>query len=479
MGTLSAGRREMTVLLEIGLWLLRKFGVALVVVAVALLAGGLYLYLSDELHSESERGLTLQELQVRAAQLQESVIALEGKLQNLRADLEKQRQRAEIARRLLVSYEEMRSFWQWLFGPPLDRNELAAKEARAREQRSEAAQKTESLAAEVTALAAEHHLALDDLTRTTTEITRLEKATSPVLNYARRAWRQFRWPVAIMLVGYFFGPTAWKAFAFFAIAPLVQLARPIRLAAGELPSIVAPPSHVSETVVLRPCEAVHLKERFLQASDESLRRRTRFVLDWQIPFTCAACGLIELVELRNPTDAEAVVTASTQDDPTIELSVIDVPAGSALVLRPSFLAGVAVPSDRRLKIRRHWRLLHLQAWLTLQFRFFEFIGPCRLIVSGSRGVRAEPLEPAAPGRARSRRTNQDSTIGFTPDLEYRSARAETFWSYYRGRNPLFDDLFVGRGTFLCQEIASDTGPAAQARRFWSTFWDAVLRVFGL
>jgi len=63
-------------------------------------------------------------------------------------------------------------------------------------------------------------------------------------------------------------------------------------------------------------------------------------------------------------------------------------------------------------------------------------------------------------------------------LAYRSVRAETFWSYYRDMNPLFDDLFQGRGTFLCQEVSTG-GPEAVARRFWATLWSGILKVFGI
>ena len=65
-----------------------------------------------------------------------------------------------------------------------------------------------------------------------------------------------------------------------------------------------------------------------------------------------------------------------------------------------------------------------------------------------------------------------------PNLAYRPVRAETFWSYYRGQNPLFDDLFAGRGLFISQETAT-TGPAAKAGAFWSGVWNGVLKVFGL
>jgi hypothetical protein len=129
-------------------------------------------------------------------------------------------------------------------------------------------------------------------------------------------------------------------------------------------------------------------------------------------------------------------------------------------------------------IRRHWRFLRWQAWVSGQFRFFEFVGPCRLVVAGSRGVRVERLGDHEGLPATARRTNQDSTIGFTPNLDYRPVRAETFWSYYRGMNPLFDDVFSGRGLYVVQETATD-GPAAKAGAFWSGVWSAVLKVFGL
>jgi hypothetical protein len=229
-------------------------------------------------------------------------------------------------------------------------------------------------------------------------------------------------------------------------------------------------------VRLRPGEAAWVKESFLQASDEELKRKTRFVFDWRIPVTSVACGLTELIELRNGTaDRELSVTFSTQEEATTELALVDVPAGSGLVLRPRFLVGVIKEAEQRLVVRRVWKLLWLQSWITLQFRYFIFEGPCRLVVAGKRGVRLERVQSK---QGQGRRTNQDSTIGFGVGLDYRSTRAETFWAYYRGANPLFDDLFSGQGSFLCQEITTPGG-AARARRFWSQLWNGVTKIFGL
>jgi len=86
-------------------------------------------------------------------------------------------------------------------------------------------------------------------------------------------------------------------------------------------------------------------------------------------------------------------------------------------------------------------------------------------------AREEGVTPA-------RRTNQDSTIGFTPNLSYSPVRAETFWSYYRGMNPLFDDRFSGAGLFILQETSAE-GPGAKSGKFWSSVWNGVLKVFGV
>jgi hypothetical protein len=281
------------------------------------------------------------------------------------------------------------------------------------------------------------------------------------------------------LLTFFFGPSLVKVLAYFVLAPLLARGRPIRFAEETevMPAVGA--SRVSVEAALWPGEVLRVKEKFLQASDEGLHRRTRFVLDWRIPLTSVACGLIELVEMRHGhASGELRVTFSTMDDPHTELAVIAIPEGGSLILRPSFLAGVITAAEQPLRIRRRWALLRWQAWLTLQFRFFEFVGPCRLIVAGTRGVRGERLLEREGATRAARRTNQQATIGFTPGLDYLPVRAETFWSYYRGMNPLFDDLFAGKGLFVLQET-SQLLNGNRPGRFWSSVWSGLLKIFGL
>ncbi len=314
--------------------------------------------------------------------------------------------------------------------------------------------------------------------------------------YARRTWNHrlgpawlklpVKWWAAAMLVFYFEEPSAGKLTMYFLVAPRIARGRPVRLTdkLEQLPEVAE--SKVAADLALQPGERLWVKERFLQACDEGVQKKTRYLLDWRIPFTCLATGLVELIELKNSRNTDVTgasgareqrVTLANQGDPHSELAVVTLPDRAALVLRPSFLAGAVIAHDQRLRIRRRWQLFRWQSWVTLQFRFFEFVGPCRLIVAGSRGVRVEDLSTRLADNP-ARRTNQDATMGFTPNLDYRPVRAETFWSYYRGMNPLFDDLFAGRGMFLCQQVSA-AGDTAKARRFWSGVWGGGMKGFGL
>lgn len=467
------------VLIRIGLWLLQKLGAALLIVVLAVAGYALWLYVREEGLLEDRRVERLAQAQAERERLLTVQAAVEQRLTGIRTEVEQQRERVRQAEKVIALLRELESWWDRWFG---DREQQAANAERVRKMegmKGDLAGKIEALQRGLTQALTEREGLDTALRRVNAEVATLEASRSRVREFVLVAWEKTRWYVAIALAAYFFGPTLWALTLYYGVAPLMARGRPIRL--GPDPSALPEvgDSHVSVETVVRPGEVLRIKEKFLQASDEGVRRRTRFVLDWRIPFTSAACGLVELVEMTHPRDdSEFRVTASNGEDPHIELAIIDLPADGSLVLRPSFLAGVVHARHRRLVIRRHWRILRWQAWISGQFRYFEFRGPCRLLVAGSRGVRAERLADRAGQGTPARRTNQDATIGFTPNLDYQPVRAETFWSYYRGMNPLFDDRFSGRGVFVLQETSTE-GPAAQSGRFWSTVWNGLLKVFGL
>jgi hypothetical protein len=466
-------------LLKAGSWLLQKCAVAAVIVLVAIAGYGLWLYFQEEGLLEKTRLERIERAAAQRDHLLKARTALEQRMADARLLIETQKENAKKADKIIATLRDLESWWERWFGNREQQAGNVERIEKMEQLKSKAAQKVVDMQRAITEAVAERDGIDFALQRTESEIGNLEASRSRARHFAVVAWEKMKWGVLLALAAYFFGPTLWSLAMYYVVAPIMSHGRPIRLGndPAALPDVGE--SRVSIAAVVRPGEVLRIKEKFLQASDEGIRRQTRFVLDWRIPFTSLACGLVELVELRNPrAEGEYHVTLSNGVDPHLELAELKVPEGGSIVLRPSFLAGVLQREGEQLRIRRHWRLFRLQAWVSGQFRFFEFVGPCRLIVSGSRGVRAERLAERTGQPTPARRTNQDATIGFTPNLEYRPVRAETFWSYYRGMNPLFDDIFAGHGLFVSQETASE-GAAAKAGRFWSGLWNGVLKVFGL
>lgn len=466
-------------LLRFGGWLAQKLAVAALIVVLGLAAYGLWIFVREQGDFNVQRDTLIKELAHRRDQLAAAKVEVEKRLTELQTGLEVQQERVKRAQRVIDLLREMESWWDRLWGNPPQQKANAEQLKHMEALREGALGKVAEFTKTLTQTRWEKDGVEIELARVSREIVDLEASKSKVAHYLYAAWYEARWYVALALASYFFGPTLWAVTMYYGFARLVARGRPIHFnrAVAPLPKVGG--SHVSVETVLGPRDVLRIKEKYLMASDEGVQKNTRFVLDWRIPVTSVACGLIELVELRNGGERDEFrVTLSNATDPHVELAVVDVPEGSSLILRPSFLAGVVQRDARPLIIRRHWQILRWQAWVTGQFRFFEFAGPCRLVVAGSRGVRAEELVERAEGPPFARRTNQDATIGFTPNLSYRPVRAETFWSYYRGMNPLFDDLFAGHGLFLLQETAT-RGGAARAGRFWATVWNGVLKVFGM
>ncbi|HTQ29699.1 MAG TPA: hypothetical protein VMI53_00675 [Opitutaceae bacterium] len=460
-------------------WLVQKFALGVFIAVLGLAAYGLWLFLRDNVDFDAVRRQFLAQLNGDRRHFRAVLDDADKRMAEIQADLAKQQARAQTTGKAIAGLEGLQSTWARFFGDSEQQRAYAEQLAHMQQLKHDAEKRAVDLQEQLVRTQWEKdgiEIALGKLDR---RIRTEEANQSRVVHYLLLAWDKAKWYVAAVLGLYFFGPALGKIFMFFGLARLIESGRPVRLAEDPAALPQVSESRPSLDVSLWPGEQLWVKESFLQASDEGLRRRTRFVLDWRLPFTCLACGLVELIEMRNTRAGEEFrVTFSHHDDATVELALVALPDGGSIVLRPSFLKAVIVAGDNRLKIRRHWRFFTWQSWVTLQFRYFEFAGPCQLLVAGSRGVRAERLKEREGQERPARRANQDVTIGFTPNLEYRPVRAETFWAYFRNMNPLFDDLFAGVGLFLCQRTAA-RGPASGARRFWAGLWGGVLKVFGL
>jgi len=285
---------------------------------------------------------------------------------------------------------------------------------------------------------------------------------------------------ALLVLSAILLPVAIKAFFYFVLAPLAARLPPLSIArelqAGDA-SLPLPPqrasriSAVSQALLLQPGQQMLIHPAYLQSSPVSSTKRTQWLLDWRFPFTSLAAGMVALTRLHS--DVPASVTISASDDPLLEIAVVHLPAGSALIFQPRGLVGLICDANQPLAISSHWRLGSLHAWLTLQLRFIVFRGPVTLIVRGCRGVR---LERAGQGRAIS----QSATLGFSTDVLYSTMRSETFLPYLRGQQALLNDRFDGdNGVYLYEETPRHGKQPGKVGSWFEGFSDAILKVFGI
>jgi hypothetical protein len=448
--------------------------------AVVTLAGfGFWVYFRDVVDFDLRRLEIIRALTGETAKLRSALADVETRMAAMRTEIAAQQDRSAQAARVSAELEHLSTGLNRLSTTAAQLRENEERLGRMRQMQAESRVRAAELEESLKRTQWEKDGLEIALGRMQVQLKTAEEHKSKMVHYVREAWARHG-PYVLLVVGlYLLGPPLARILAYLVFAPLVSGRAPVRLGVESeaLPEITT--SRSSMDLTLGPGDTLWVKEKFLQASDEGLRKQTKSVLDWRMPLTCLAAGLTELIEMRNmATEAAYRATFSSQENPNTELVLVTVPPGASLVMRPSFLAGASGLGGNKLRIRRHWRLFTMQSWVTGQFRYFEFVGPCRLLVSGSRGVRAETLTAAAGNPLPARRTNQDATIGFTPGLAYRPVRAETFWAYFRGMNPLFDDLFEGEGLFLCQETSAK-GPQEEARKFWAGVRSSVLRMFGL
>lgn len=292
----------------------------------------------------------------------------------------------------------------------------------------------------------------------------VDKALSPlralrseVQEFGRATWVGKAWgPVRevlpsalVILLGAILTPIAIKALFYFVLAPAASRRPPVQLlpnAGGEL-MLEAGTSSMSRAVTVDSEHELLVHPEFLQSTSETGDKTTQWLLNWRFPLTSLSAGMVALTRIRSETPASFTISAT--HDALAEIGVLNLPAGSAVVMQPHNLVGVVQERDRALRITAHWRLLSLHAWLTLQLRYLALHGPVKLIVQGCRGVQ---LERADGGRA----INQSATIAFSANLAYSTRRCETFAAYLLGQQELLNDCFdcFRAGVQSTQEIGS-------------------------
>ena len=208
----------------------------------------------------------------------------------------------------------------------------------------------------------------------------------------------------------------------------------------------------------------------VQSVSSDIEGRDVIFLKKRMALTCIAAGLVNMQRLR--AARQDYVTVTAPDEEHAEVALINIPEGGAVVLQPRALVGVLKRRSDTLRIDRPWRFNFLISWVTFQFRYVVFHGPCSLIVQGQRGVR---VEDAANGRM----INKRLTLGFDASLAYGAARSPSFFPYLFGEESLFNDRFSGDGRYLYEQRPTGSGKGKLWGRGLKGLGDAALSAFGI
>lgn len=319
---------------------------------------------------------------------------------------------------------------------------------------------------------------LQTLKRThTEELSRLSKQASDnwLLYIERVAEKPIKFlpAAAAILFAAITLPVIIKAILYYFVAPFASRQPAIRLTPSDAGgvSIGSMASAVTQRVELDANHELLVLPEFLQSSPHAAKTSMVLLLSWRMPLSSLVSGLVGLTRVRVSLPDYAAVSATR--DPLAEIALVTIDDGSAMVIQPRALVGLIQPTSRQVSISRYWRLNLLSAWLTFQFRYIVFHGPCTLIIQGTRGV---VLELAGNGRG----INQAATIGFSAGLDYKTRRSEPFGAYLMGKQELFYDSFAGsEGSFLYEEMPREGQKTGIWGRGLTGLSDAALKVFGI
>ena len=437
---------------RLGSLLLRKLAFYVLVAALGMGTYAVWLFVHERNDTVSHRFSRIVYLAGQRDEFQVQRNEQATQLAALQSELVVQESRAKQADAIILQLHGMESWWDRLIGNRAQQKANTEQLARLRKVQQAATQRV----AELRHLITKATWSMEDedagLTRTRHELAEVERIESPVMLYLNEAWHRGTNALILLLILCLCARTAGKIILYYGVAPVIVHGRPVRLAKAQEVAASANPIRGTVEATLWPGETLWAKRTYFQTPPKEITQGRRWLLNWSIPLTCVACGLTWMVTLRNRlAGGGRQVTLAHVSDAEVALTMVDIPEGSSMVLRPRFLAGVITQTDQPLVIRRRWPLLRWQAWVMREFRFLEFIGPCRLIVAGHNGVRTERLIEQEGQPVPVSRIEQEVIIGFTPTLDYQPVRAVSFWSYYRGRVPLFNRLLSGTGLCLLQD----------------------------
>ena len=452
--------------------LLRKLGMAVLISALALITYALWLFVCDHADFQEHRSQMAAHVEAERTKARAELSEVSQKTNVATAMLESQRQRAALIEKALKTLHELDpGTVDKLLG---DKDQQAAHDAqlsRTVVMQAETQTRIVELQREIVTGEKTRTELQEKLGELDREYAQLKAEDTAITHYLRTAWKEGHWLIYLVFFSYLFGWLAVAAGLYYGWAQLAAKGRPVQLrkADVELPAIGE--SSVGVEHSLWPGERLWVRKRFIQSADMALTRRKRLLPDWRRPISWLLCGSYGLVELRNErSDGERQVVFTSMKDPFAELAVVSVPDGGSFVVRAGFVMGLISDIGLSPVIRRHWRVWSWQSWVSGQFGYWEFYGPCRLVVSCVSTLQGHTITSPDEANQVSCRTVLAGVAGFSPQLVLHPVRTEGFWRYFRRQTPLFDLMLKGTGSYLTRELESRGHDDIKAR---------VLKRFGL
>lgn len=450
----------------------RKLAVAGLVAALTLVAYSLFLYGQDRATFQERRAELAASIAGERARIETELGVLNGKRETAEADLAAQQKRYAQSEKVLKSLHELDpGALDRVFGDKERRDAHEAQVARMETIKVGARTRTVELQQELVGIARQSEPLLRSLENLKEEERIFAQEERAVSYFARMAWHQARWLAITVFAVYLLGDFFVAVALYYGWAPWVARGRPMRLGTETSLMPVIGESTVVAEDALWPGETAWVRRGFLQSADEGLIRRQRFILNWSTPFSCLTGRLFQLIELRNGrNEGERRVVFANGADPFAELANVAVPEGGSFVLRSGFVMACIANGERMPRIRRRWRFFYWQSWLSGQFGYFEFSGPCRLVVSCVSALQVQQLASRDDGKPSTGRAFPSGVVGFTPRLDLKPVRSGSFWRYCRGQSPLFETELSGAGLFLTRQTDARGGDGFRA---------CVFRCFGI
>ena len=282
----------MATLLKIVRWLLAKAAMAAGIVVLGLTAYGLWLFLRDNVDFDLRRNELVRAMTGERAHVQAALQDVQQRLDATAAAMAAERERIRQIESVMAQLKGLASTWDRVIGNPEQQESNLAQLKRLREMRAAAEVALTRRQQESMRTTWEKDGLEIALGRLDTKMKAVEAQQSRIAHYLKDAWDRSKVWIITALALYFFGPSAGKLLLYFGFAPLVMRGRPVRLTADLVVMPEITESRVSLDLPMPPGEQLWIKERFLQTSDEGFVRRTRFLLDWSIPFTCRSRSLL-------------------------------------------------------------------------------------------------------------------------------------------------------------------------------------------